>query len=111
MRRTVTAVAALIASVAMPVAAAAAPAAAHHRRTTYTVTSTTNAGPTPHFPAFDPTTGHVVVSKVSSNTITDLEISTGPGRRRSVCRLRAGRLPVEHDRHPRHRHARLPTRR
>ena len=80
MRRTLTAVAALIASVAMPVGATAAPAAAHHRRTTYTVTSTTSAGPTPHFPAFDPTTGHVVVSNVSANTVTDLDISTGPTR-------------------------------
>lgn len=58
MRRTLTAVAALTATLAM-LAATEAPAAAHPRRTTYTVTSTTPAGPTPHFPAFDPTSGHV----------------------------------------------------
>ena len=45
MRKTLTAGTALIA------------AAAHPRRATYAVTSTTSAGPTPHFPAFYPTTG------------------------------------------------------
>lgn len=80
MRRTLTAVAALIATVAMLVAATAAPAGAHPRRTTYTATSSTPAGATPHFPAFDPTSGHVLVSNVSANTVTDLEIGTGPTR-------------------------------
>ncbi len=79
MRRTLAAAAALIATVAVLVAVDAAPAAAHPRRTTYTVTSTTPAGPTPHFPAFDPTTGHVLVSNVAANTVTDLEIGTGLG--------------------------------
>lgn len=80
MRRTLTAAVALIATVAPLVALDVIPAAAHPRRSAYTVTSTTPAGPTPHFPAFDPTTGHVLVSNVAANTVSDLEIGAGPTR-------------------------------
>lgn len=64
-----------VAFVALP----AAPAAAHSRGT-YAVASQTPAGPTPHFPAFDPTTGRVLVSNVSANTVTDIAIGSGPSR-------------------------------
>lgn len=80
MHRMRSAVASLLATVAMLLTLDAAPAAAQPLRTSYSVTSTTMAGPTPHFPAFDPTTGHVLVSNVSANTVTDLEIGTGPVR-------------------------------
>ena len=80
MRRIFAVATTLIAVLGLVVAVTAAPAAAHPRRSTYTVTSITIAGPTPHFPAFDPTSGHVLVSNVSANTVTDLEISTGPTR-------------------------------
>lgn len=47
----------MIATVALLVSATAASAGARLRRTTYTLISTTPAGRTPHFPAFDPTRG------------------------------------------------------
>jgi len=56
------------------------PAAAHPQPPTYTVTSQTPAGPNPHFPAFDPTSGHVLVSNVSVGTVSEVTIGAGPTR-------------------------------
>lgn len=80
MRRTLIAVAAVITTVAAAVAVASAPAGAHLRRTTYSVTSTTPAGATPHFPAFDRSSGHVLVSNVATSSLSELEIGRGPTR-------------------------------
>lgn len=65
MRKTLTAGTALI-------------AAAHPRRATYAVTSITRAGPTPALPGVRSDHRHVLVSNVSANTVTDLEIGAGP---------------------------------
>lgn len=80
MRRTLVSLAAVIATVAAAVVVASAPAGAHQRRTTYFVTSTTPAGATPHFPAFDRSSGHVLVSNPSTKSLSELEVGRGPTR-------------------------------
>lgn len=79
MRKTLATAAALLAAAAL-VAVDAGAAVAHPDRTTYTVTSETLAGPTPHFPAFDATSGQVLVSNPDAGTVTEVEIGTGPTR-------------------------------
>lgn len=70
---------ALVVSLVLLVATAGS-AAAHPRDAGYTIGATTPAGPTPHFPAFDPTTGQVLVSNVAANTVSELDEGAGPDR-------------------------------
>lgn len=55
-------------------------AGAHSRPASYAVASETAAGPTPHFPAVDGTTGHVLVSNPAAATVTELVVGSGPVR-------------------------------
>lgn len=80
MRKALTALAALVSVAVSPVFLHGAPAGAHPDRGRYTVTSETSAGPTPHFPAFDPTTGRVLVSNVAAGTVTEADVGAGPVR-------------------------------
>lgn len=66
----------------------AIPASAHARARRYEVDETSPAGATPHFPAFDPSTGNVLVSNVAAGTVS--EIDPGVGVVRSFV---AGRAP------------------
>ncbi len=60
------------------VASSMAAAAGPTRR--YEVSQTTPAGATPHFPAYDDTNGHVLVSNVAGGTVTEIEPGEGPVR-------------------------------
>lgn len=63
----------------MSVAVPARPALAE-RAGRYTVKESTPAGVTPHFPAFDPSTGNVLVSNVAAGTVTEIAPGEGPVR-------------------------------
>ncbi|HYN37021.1 MAG TPA: YncE family protein [Actinomycetota bacterium] len=66
------------AGVAALVIASSGAAASTSRR--YEVTQTTPAGATPHFPAYDDTSGHVLVSNIADGTVTEIDPGEGPVR-------------------------------
>lgn len=67
-------VAATLAVAAVAIASSSATASPTRR---YEVSQTTPAGATPHFPAFDETNGHVLVSNVVAGTVTELDPGEG----------------------------------
>lgn len=80
MHKTLTSAGALVAAATWLLVVQATPAVAHVDRSGYTVSSQTPAGPSPHFPAFDPATGHALVSNVAAGTVTEAGIGAGPVR-------------------------------
>lgn len=85
----------IIGLVALLLLATAVPASAHSRARRFEVDEATPAGATPHFPAFDPATGNVLVSNVAAGTVS--EIDPGVGIVRTFTAGTAPHTVVIHD--------------